>query len=142
MQVHAEARLYLNCELRARQGWIGTCDKLHNFGSELQRAAPSAGFVEQPAHAGMVEGRSDQIKRGTRIAVLFGCRRSAQSVDDMSAQHLVLHLDLVEDEEEGFAASEKGCGDRLGPRMQEPGFFKDVTPGRSGHPNLRAAAHI
>src|SRR5215472_1880699 len=47
--------------------------------------------------------------------MLFGCRRCAHSVDEVTTQHLVLHLDLVQREKERLLLVEQRCGHRFRP---------------------------
>ena len=88
--------------------------KSTNLGRELEWAAAAAAAIDQPLHASVLERCHDQIERGARVAVMFGRCGCTEPIDDVGAQHLVLHLDLVVRQEEGHVAIEQGGGHRVG----------------------------
>ena len=74
--------------------------------------------------------------------MLLGCCRGAQPVDDMTAQHLVLHLDFVQGEEERLAPVEQRCGHCFGAGMQQSCLFENPTPSGCGHDRSHAESPV
>ena len=123
MQRHPQRPLELGGELRARSVRAFAAARLQEreyLWRELQRAAAPRSLVQQPDHPRLLERRRDQIERRARVAVRAGRGGRRLAAQHVRAQHLVLHLHLVERREEPLLRAERRRGHSLRRRVQQP----------------------
>jgi hypothetical protein len=98
---------------------LGSSHELDDLRCDLEGSMAAPPVVEKAFHALLLESLRHQVEGGSRIAMIPGRDDHGYAIHQVSAQHLVLNLDLVEGEEERVVSEEQGGLNGVGMRVEQ-----------------------